>query len=136
MAEAVVHADETSGRVAGTLWWFHVVCTKTLTLLVAHRRRGRQAIDDIGVLGHTQATLVHDVWPPTGPTAHATPSVGPMLRDLAAIAEVPGWRTEDGIKAFADVRSYIDTGRKHGQNPPSILTQLLTTGPLASPLTG
>jgi hypothetical protein len=32
------------------------------------------------------------------------------------------WRTEDGIKAFADVRSYIDTGRKHGQNPLSILS--------------
>ncbi len=44
-----------------------------------------------------------------------------------------GWRTEDGIKAFADVRSYIDTGRKHGQNPLSILTQLLTTGPWQVP---
>ncbi|MGH9210795.1 MAG: hypothetical protein ACRD2C_08940, partial [Acidimicrobiales bacterium] len=29
-----------------------------------------------------------------------------------------GWRTEDGIKAFADARSYIDTARKHGHNPP------------------
>jgi hypothetical protein len=28
-----------------------------------------------------------------------------------------GWRTEDDIKAFAQVRSYIDNGRKHCQNP-------------------
>lgn len=247
MAEAVVHADETSGRVAGTLWWFHVVCTKTLTLLVAHRRRGRQAIDDIGVLGQAQGILVHDrlasYW--AYGRRHAVCGAH-LLRDLAGIAEVPGqrrwaeamtkalleakaaadqarargrpklswqarrriddaytvalraaldatasdtmpprgprrdamnlavaffdyrdeilafttdlavdfsnnqaerdlrmaklqqkisggWRTEDDIKAFADVRSYIDTGRKHGQNPLSILTQLPTTGPWQVP---
>ena len=38
--EPVLHADETSGRVNGALWWLHVCSTRLLTLLVAHRRRG------------------------------------------------------------------------------------------------
>ena len=46
-----------------------------------------------------------------------------------------GWRTEAGIQAFADVRSYIDTARKHGHNPLPALTQLLTTGPWPIPQT-
>jgi transposase len=46
-----------------------------------------------------------------------------------------GWRTEEGIKAFADVRSYIDTTRKHGHNPLHALTQLLTNEPWTIPAT-
>jgi transposase len=46
-----------------------------------------------------------------------------------------GWRTTTGIQAFADVRSYIDTTRKHGHNPLHALTQLLTTGPWPIPVT-
>jgi transposase len=46
-----------------------------------------------------------------------------------------GWRTPDGIQAFAQVRSYIDTARKHGHNPLGALTQLLTTGAWPIPAT-
>lgn len=28
-----------------------------------------------------------------------------------------GWRTGDGIEIFAQVRSYLETARKHGRNP-------------------
>jgi transposase len=247
---AVLHADETSGRVAGTLWWFHVASTDLMTLLVAHRRRGRAAIDDIGVLESASGTLVHDrlasYWDYCG-NRHALCGAH-LLRDLAGIAEVPGqrawctqmiqvlldakkacdaarargephlaadviagidtaygaavragldatatprtppkgprrdsanlacaffdhhdeilaftrdlavpfdnnqaerdlrmvklqqkitggWRTETGIKNFADVRSYIDTARKNDHNPLGVLTQLLTTGPWPLPAT-
>jgi transposase len=248
--EPVLHADETSGRIAGGgLWWFHVVSTPLLSLLVAHRSRGRAAVDDIGVLARRSGRLVHDrlalYW--AYGADHAVCGAH-LIRDLAGIAEVPGhkawceqmtkallaakaacdtarsrgqphlspaalttidnayqaalgaalnatasdhphpkgpqrdaanlacalheyqteilaytrdlgvpftnnqaerdlrmvklqqkisggWRTQDGIKAFADIRSYIDTARKHGHNPLHALTQLLTTSPWTIPTT-
>ena len=244
----VVHADETSARVGGSLWWFHVASTALLTLLVAHRRRGKAAIDDIGVLGEMTGTLIHDraamYWSYAGQqhglcTAH-------LLRDLAGIAthprhqpwalalrrvlldamavcntarargdlnlgedeldrintayhqalthalgvvdhpdadtrgihrdamnlagaffdyepeilaftrnlEIPpdnnmaerdlrmakiaqkitgGWRTPDGVDRFAAIRSYLETGRKHQQNPIELIRRLITTGPWQIP---
>ena len=44
-----------------------------------------------------------------------------------------GWRTGTGIELFAQIRSYLETARKHGQNPYTVLEQLHTTGPWALP---
>lgn len=248
--EPVLHADETSGRVAGSLWWLHVVSTTALTLLVAHRRRGHDAIDEIGVLDARAAgsTLVHDraamYW--NYGADHAL-CAAHLLRDLAGAGTVQGqadwaaamakalldakaavatarsedrdqlsadehraiarsyhaalsqaltaavelgeeglnkaqrhaqnlagaffdyepeilaftrdlripfdnnqaerdlrmtkvhqritggWRTPTGIETFAQIRSYLETGRKHRQNPLDLLHQLFTTGPWPLP---
>ncbi len=58
----VCHADETSIRVGTALGWVHTVSTSGLTLLAYHRRRGLEAIIDIGVLGDYEGTIVHDGW--------------------------------------------------------------------------
>ena len=44
-----------------------------------------------------------------------------------------GWRTPNGIETFAQIRSYLETGRKHHQNPLDLLYQLFTTGPWPLP---
>jgi len=59
-AEPVVHADETTTRVSASPWWLHVVASPTLTLLGCHRSRGRNAIDDLGVLPGFGGVVVHD----------------------------------------------------------------------------
>lgn len=86
----VVHADETSTRVAGAKWWFHVAATVLLTHLAVHRHRGRAAIDEIGILPRFRGTLVHDrlasYWGYTK-ARHAVCNAH-VLRDLAAVAEV------------------------------------------------
>lgn len=38
-----------------------------------------------------------------------------------------GWRSEQGARAFLDVRSYLSTARKHHQNGLDVLRQLFTT---------
>jgi transposase len=58
--EAVLHADETGTRVRTVKHWVHTVCSGLLTLIAVHPKRGRQAIEDIGVLGAYAGTLVHD----------------------------------------------------------------------------
>ena len=39
------------------------------------------------------------------------------------------FRSERGARSFAAVRSYVETGRKHGANPYDILTQLFNRDP-------
>jgi transposase len=58
--DAVIHADETSIRVSAQSWWLHVMANNRLTLLVCHRRRGREAIEAIDVLPGYRGVIVHD----------------------------------------------------------------------------
>jgi transposase len=53
------HVDETGSRVSGKLNWFHVRCTKTLSWLFRHEKRGAAAVAD---LADYAGTLVSDFW--------------------------------------------------------------------------
>lgn len=54
------HADETSVRVGTTLGWVHTLSTPGLTFLAHHRKRGIDAMVEIGVLTDYVGTIVHD----------------------------------------------------------------------------
>ena len=56
----ILHADETGIRLDGKNSWVHVVSNKTMSLFGHHLKRGKEAMDDIGVLGAYKGTLVHD----------------------------------------------------------------------------
>jgi transposase len=53
--------DETGLRVAGKL---HCARTDKYTLITCHPKRGRNGIDDAGVLGRFRGVAVHDAWAP------------------------------------------------------------------------
>ena len=40
-----------------------------------------------------------------------------------------GWRSENGARAFLDVRSYLSTARKHGQSAMDVPRDLFTGQP-------
>ena len=94
-ASDVAGFDETGFRVEGRLAWVHCARTGKYTLLMVHPRRGRQAIEAMGVLPSFGGVAVHDAWAPydtyTGPEhqlccAHA-------LRELQAVTDAaPGGR--------------------------------------------
>jgi transposase len=50
--------------VEGSLHWVHSASTSLLTLLDCHKRRGRVAMDDLGVIGAMSGVAVHDGWKP------------------------------------------------------------------------
>jgi transposase len=59
-----VHFDETGARVNGRLAWVHGASNAWLTLIDCHARRGRVAMDDLGVIAHMSGVAVHDGWRP------------------------------------------------------------------------
>jgi transposase len=59
---SVIHADETGLRVGGRLHYVHVASNSRLTHYGADARRGKAAIDDIGILPEYRGTCVHDGW--------------------------------------------------------------------------
>src|SRR5436853_2949412 len=56
----VVHNDETGFRVNKKRWWLHVAATCWFTLYLAHPKRGKEAIDAMGILPQFLGTSVHD----------------------------------------------------------------------------
>lgn len=54
------HFDETGIKVDGENHWIHVCCTKMFSLFTIHRRRGKIAHDEMGVLPHFTGTAHRD----------------------------------------------------------------------------
>jgi transposase len=89
-AGAVAHADETGFKVAGARFWAHSLSSPAATWIEVHARRGKKAMDDIGILPRFTGTLVHDLW-----TAYdAYPGVADhqlccahVLRELQAVSD-------------------------------------------------
>jgi len=57
-----LHHDETGVRRAGRLAWAHVTSTSRLTHYAIHPKRGREALERIGILPHYRGVSVHDGW--------------------------------------------------------------------------
>lgn len=56
----ILHADQTGIRLNGNNSWIHVLSNSKVSFFAHHLKRGRKAMDDIGLLEHYNGTLVHD----------------------------------------------------------------------------
>ncbi len=84
----VLHQDETGLYVKGVRHWIHVACTTQLTHYAVHPKRGKVALDAIGILPRFGGTSVHDGWRSyfLYACAHALCLVH-VLRELTFLAE-------------------------------------------------
>ncbi|HEX4394060.1 MAG TPA: IS66 family transposase [Mycobacterium sp.] len=81
--------DETGLRVAGALHWVHCARTDRFTLITCHAKRGREGIDDAGVLGRFRGVAVHDAWAPYDTYADVEHQLccAHALRELQGVAD-------------------------------------------------
>jgi transposase len=86
--EMLIHQDETMMRVGTDHRWVHVSATDRLTHYAAHLKRGREALDSIGIVTDFAGTLVHDGWMSyqAYPCQHALCNVH-HLRELTFLEE-------------------------------------------------
>lgn len=62
LAMPALHADETSLRVDKKNHWIHVVSAGDITVKCLHRKRGCEAIEDIGIIPRYGGVVIHDCW--------------------------------------------------------------------------
>ena len=98
----VLHQDETGLYVKGVRSWMHVACTAQLTHYAVHPKRGKEALDAIGILPRFQGTSVHDGWRSyfLYACSHALCLVH-LLRELTFLAE------EQGLEWAADLKALL-----------------------------
>ncbi|MFL5658269.1 MAG: IS66 family transposase [Ktedonobacteraceae bacterium] len=112
----VLHQDETGLYVKGVRSWMHVASTAQLTHYALHRKRGKEALDAIGILPRFGGTSVHDGWRSSFLYActHALCLVH-VVRELTFLAEEQrlSWAAE--LKALLlDMKEATDEARKLG----------------------
>jgi transposase len=62
IASGVLHCDETGININSSREWIHSVSTGLYTYYYPHTKRGKEAMDEMGVLPLTEAVLIHDHW--------------------------------------------------------------------------
>jgi len=60
----LAHADETGININGKRQWLHCASSPAWTHYFPHEKRGKAAMDDIGILPRFQGILCHDHWKP------------------------------------------------------------------------
>lgn len=60
----LLHADETGTNINGTRYWIHCLCNESFTYFHVDPKRGKEAMDRMGILGKFNGQLVHDHWKP------------------------------------------------------------------------
>jgi transposase-like protein len=88
VAGSFQHADETGIRIKGLLHWVHVNATHWLTLYSWHRKRGKDALEAIGIWPRFRGRAMHDRWVSYDQYACAHSLCGAhLLRDCVYVAE-------------------------------------------------
>lgn len=62
IAAVVLNVDETGINVNGKKAWLHVTANDKWTYFFPHEKRGRIAMDDIGIIANFTGVLCHDHW--------------------------------------------------------------------------
>jgi len=62
LQEKVIHCDETGISIKGKLHFTHVISSSLLTYYMLHAKRGKVAINEMGILPDYHGICVHDHW--------------------------------------------------------------------------
>jgi transposase len=60
----LIHVDETSAHVDKSTIWLHNASNDLWTYIYPHKKRGTEAMEEIGILPKFQGILCHDHWKP------------------------------------------------------------------------
>lgn len=127
----VAHADETGVRVAGKLHWLHVLSTSGLTRYGIHAKRGREALDALGLVPRFTGELVHDGWnayAAYSQCGHALCNAH-LLRELTFLHEQYQQTWAEQMKALLlKAKAAVEAARQRGADALEHLLRAALTG--------
>jgi transposase len=100
LTRPVIHVDETSLRVDKKNHWIHVSSSGDITLKFLHRKRGGEAIEEIGVIPRYDGVVIHDCWASYLSYNHCGHGLcgSHLLRELVFIKDANGYRWAANMK--------------------------------------
>lgn len=120
----VVNLDETGARIGAKTHWVHQAGTEELTFYAHHRKRGREAMEAIGILPEFGGTSVHDCFSSYftySSCAHALCNAH-LLRELSAIDEQDAKQQQrqqqwagQMIELLREIKVTVDQAREAGK---------------------
>lgn len=98
----VVHFDETGLKIKSNSYWMHVASNDEYTYYISHKKRGKEAIDDAGVLPEFKNIAVHDCWKSYDQYNQCSHAVcnAHILRELNAITEIEEQKWAEPFKCL------------------------------------
>ena len=114
LMSGVIHVDGTSMRVNKKTFWVHTYSCGALVLQFIHPSRGREAIEDIGILERYGGVIIHDCWGPYFTyknVAHAL-CLAHILRELKFIEDSTGDRWATNLKKLLQEAIELVQSRK------------------------
>jgi len=109
----VLNCDETGCRVEGKTNWMHVGATETETYYHVDEKRGKEALDRMGLLDGFKGTAMHDCWSPyfQYDVSHGICNAH-ILRELKYVSEEMGqpWAEEMAEHLKAGLKSKEEKG--------------------------
>ncbi len=100
LAMPALHVDETSLRVDRRNHWIHVCSAGDITCKFLHPKRGREAIEDIGVIPRYGGVVIHDCWASYFAYDHCDHGLcgSHLLRELVFIIDTNGYNWATNMK--------------------------------------
>ncbi len=112
-----MHVDETSLRVDKENHWIHVCSAGDVTLKFLHRKRGLEAIEQIGVIPRYDGVVIHDCWQSYFSYKHCGHGLcgSHLLRELTFIVNSNGYAWASNIKRLLQETCRIVAKRESKQ---------------------
>jgi len=95
-----INVDETSLQVDKKKHWIHVYSSGDITLKILHRKRGKEAIEHIGIIPRYGGTIIHDCWSSYFSYDHCGHGLcgSHLLRELTFIVDANGYSWARNMK--------------------------------------
>lgn len=124
------HFDETGQHIGGKLHWLHVSSTARLTYYQSHPKRGKAALDAIGILPVFTGRAIHDGWSAYRQyvCGHALCNAH-HLRELTAVFEQQQQAWAGEMKSLlVEIKQAVATARDQGHSRLHPLRECAFTG--------
>jgi hypothetical protein len=114
LAMPALHVDETSLRVDRKNHWIHVCSAGDITCKFLHPKRGREAIEAIGVIPRYGGVVIHDCWASYLAYDHCGHGLcgSHLLRELTFIVDAHGYAWAANMKRLLQEICAIVAKRK------------------------